>query len=132
METEKKDRAKNHRGTDIGPEQMGTVKIANDVVAMIAALAALEVDGVPALAGDVKSEAVDRITRARLSKCVKVLVSLSQVRIDIAVMMDYGYNIPTTSSKVQTRVKSAIENMTGLKVVGVNVRIAGVCMNTAG
>ena len=132
METQNKDRSKNRSGGHIGPGQMGTVKIAGDVVAMIAALAALEVDGVPALAGDVKSDAVERITRARLSRCVKVLVSSSQVKVDIAVMMDYGYNIPTTSSKVQNKVKTAIENMTGLKVVGVTVRIAGVCMNAAG
>lgn len=46
----------------------------------------------------------------------------------MALIMEYGYNIPATSQKVQDKVKSAIENMTGLDVLDVNIRIAGVNM----
>ena len=95
---------------------------------MIDALAALEVDGVSAMAGGIQSHQIGRLSRSRLSRCVKVFVNLSQVRVDMSIMLDYGYNIPATSGKVQTRVKTAIENMTGLKVSGVNVRIAEITM----
>lgn len=109
--------------------EIGTVKIADDVVAMIAAFAALEVDGVSAIAGGADMEAVSKGGMKRLGKSVKVEVSKDGVKADIAIIMDYGYNIPATSSKVQNRIKTAIENMTGLAVQDVNIRIAGIAMN---
>ncbi len=128
MAAEAADKKRDGRG---GDNRIGAVKIADDVVAMIAALAALEVEGVPSLAGGVNSGNAERISRARLSRCVKAAVAQGQVSVDISVMLDYGFNIPVTSGQVQTRVKSAIENMTGLKVREVNVRIAGVAMPEA-
>lgn len=116
----------NERYTDA---EIGTVKIADDVVAMIAAFAAMEVEGVSAMAGGADMEAVSKGGMKRLGKSVKVEVSKEGVRADIAIIMEYGYNIPTTSSKVQSRVKTAIENMTGLAVLDVNIRIAGIVMN---
>ena len=62
----------------------------------------------------------------KLSKGVKVEMSQKKAYVDLAVMMEYGYNIPATCQKVQSKVKSAIENMTGLEVANVNIRIAGV------
>ncbi|MCR4763929.1 MAG: Asp23/Gls24 family envelope stress response protein [Lachnospiraceae bacterium] len=112
----------------IGHGKIGAVKIADDVVAMIAALAALEVDGVSSMAGGVKSDAVEHLSRSRLSRCVKVTLNQTTVRCDLSIMLEYGYNIPATSSKVQTRVKTAIENMTGLKVAAVNVRISEIAI----
>ncbi|MCR5674488.1 MAG: Asp23/Gls24 family envelope stress response protein [Lachnospiraceae bacterium] len=126
METQTKDKKK----SNIGRGQVGSVKIADDVVGMIAALAALEVDGVSSMAGGVKSGVVGRISRARLGRCARALLNQSQVRVDLSVVMQYGYNIPATCGKVQARVKSAIENMTGLTVTGVNVRIAEISMPT--
>lgn len=111
-----------------GRGRIGSVKIADDVVAMIAALAALEVDGVSAMAGGIGSEAVGRVSRSRLSRCVRVAVSQSHARVDMSVMLEYGVNIPATCGKVQKRVKTAIENMTGLRVPTVNVRIAQITM----
>ena len=83
-------------------ESIGTVQIADDVVAMIASLAATEVDGVSAMAGN--------------------------ITVDLAVTMEYDYNIPTTCQAVQQKVKNAIEYMTGLTCSDVNIRIAGVNM----
>ena len=60
------------------------------------------------------------------AKGVKVTVDNGNVDVDVSVILDYGYNIPATSSKIQARVKSSIENMTGLNVTDVNVRIAGI------
>ena len=105
---------------------LGTVKIADDVVAMIAGLACMEVKGVSAMAGNVGNELLDRVGVKSLTKGVKVYVTGKKVKTDVALLVEYGYNIPAVSQKVQDKVKSAIENMTGLEVTDVNVRIAGV------
>lgn len=110
--------------------QMGTVKIADDVVAMIASLAASEVDGVSAMVGNITNELMSRVGMKNLTKGVKVEIIGKAVRADIAVMLEYGYSIPATCQKVQEKVKAAIENMTGLEVSDVNIRIAGVNMKS--
>lgn len=109
-------------------ESIGTVQIADDVVAMIASLAATEVDGVSAMAGNVTNELVSKLGMKNLSKGVRVEVLSGIVNVDVALNIAYGYSIPEVSAKVQERVKSAIENMTGLEVSIVNVRIASVDM----
>ena len=107
---------------------MGTVKIADDVVAMIASLAASEVEGVSAMVGNITNELMSKVGMTKLTKGVKVEITGREVRADIAVVLEYGYNIPATSQKVQEKVKTAIENTTGLTVSDVNIRIAGVNM----
>lgn len=107
-------------------EKAGTVRIADDVVAMIAALAATEVDGVAAMAGNLTNELLSRVGVRGLSRGSKVEVSGKKVKVELAITMEYGYNIPATCQRVQTRVKNAIENMTGLEVLDVNIRIAGI------
>ena len=107
-------------------EKAGTVKIADDVVAMIAALAATEVDGVAAMSGNLTNELLSRVGVKGLSRGARVEVSGKKVKAELAITMEYGYNIPTTCQQVQTKVKSAIENMTGLEVQDVNIRIAGI------
>lgn len=111
--------------------EVGTVKIADDVVARIAALAALEVDGVSAMAGNYTSDVLEKVSRKNLTKGAKVTVGPDQVRVDLALMMAYGFNIPATCQQAQTRVKASIENMTGLEVTDVNIRIAGITMPKA-
>ncbi|MCR5404128.1 MAG: Asp23/Gls24 family envelope stress response protein [Butyrivibrio sp.] len=111
--------------------EVGTVKIADDVVARIAALAALEVDGVSAMAGNYTSEILEKVSRKNLSKGAKVVVVNGEVKVDLSLMMSYGFNIPATCQQAQTRVKGSIENMTGLTVTDVNIRIAGITMPEA-
>lgn len=106
--------------------QIGEVQIADEVVAIIAGLAATEVEGVASMAGNVTNELVSRLGMKNLSKGVKVEVAQDAVSVDLALTMEYGYSIPKTSEQVQDRVKQAIENMTGLQVAEVNIRIAGV------
>lgn len=107
-------------------EKVGVVQIADDVVAMIASLAATEVEGVSCLAGNITNEIISRIGVKKLSKSVRVTVAERRVKVDLALMMEYGYGIPATCHQVQAKVKAAIENMTGLKCSDVNIRIAGV------
>ena len=111
-----------------GAEEFGTVKIANDVVAMIAGLAATEVDGVSAMVGNITNELIGKVGMKKLSKGVKVDILEKIVSLDLAVTLEYGYNIPATCAKVQDRVKSAVETMTGLEVADVNIRIVGIDM----
>ncbi len=107
-------------------KELGEVKIASDVVAVIAALAAMEVDGVHAMAGNMTNELIGKLGMKNLSKGVKILMEGGIVRIDMMVVVNYGYSIPEVSEQVQERVSQQIENMTGLSVSEVNVRIAGV------
>ena len=110
-------------------EMMGEVRIADEVVAIIAGLAATEVDGVDCMAGNITNELVGKLGMKNLSKGVKVDVTEEHVSVDLSLNIKYGYNIPDVSERVQDRVKSAIENMTGLTVLDVNIRIAGVNIN---
>lgn len=109
-------------------ERKGTVYIADEVIAIIAGLAATEVKGVAAMAGNITNEIMSKVGRKNLSKGVKISVNGKRVKISLAIMMEYGYNIPGTCSKVQERVKSAVENMTGLTVTDIDIRIASVDM----
>ena len=93
---------------------MGEVRIADEVVAIIAGLAATEVDGVDSMAGNITNELVGKLGMKNLSKGVKVDVTEEHVSVDLSLNIKYGYNIPDVSERVQDRVKSAIENMTGL------------------
>ena len=110
-------------------EMMGEVRIADEVVAIIAGLAATEVDGVDSMAGNITNELVGKLGMKNLSKGVKVDVTEEHVSVDLSLNIKYGYNIPDVSERVQDRVKSAIENMTGLTVLDLNIRIAGVNIN---
>lgn len=109
-------------------DTIGEVRIADEVVAIIAGLAATEVDGVDSMAGNITNEFVGKLGMKILSKGVKVDVTEEHVSVDLSLNIKYGYNIPEVSERVQERVKSAIENMTGLNVSDVNVRIASVEM----
>lgn len=106
--------------------KVGEVQIADEVVAVIAGLAATEVKGVASTSGNVTNELAGKLGKKNLSKGVKVLVSPDSVSVDMALTLEYGYGIPETAKKVQEKVKLAIENMTGLQVKEVNIRIAGV------
>lgn len=106
----------------------GDVQIADSVVAIIAGLAATEVKGVASMAGNITNELVAKLGMKNLSKGVKVDVLEGVVTVALNLNIGYGYNIYETSRTVQEKVKSAIENMTGLSVADVNIRIAGVVM----
>lgn len=109
---------------------MGEVKIADEVVAIIAALAATEVEGVASMAGNITNELISRLGMKNLSKGVKVDVLEGVVTVSLALNMKNNYSIMDVSAKVQEKVKSAVENMTGLEVADVNVKVAGVEMES--
>ena len=104
----------------------GSVLIANEVVAIIAGLAATEVEGVASMAGNITNEIIAKMGINNLSKGVTVSVNENTVSVNLALNLKAGYTIPDVSTKVQERVKNSIENMTGLSVHEVNVRIEGI------
>ena len=104
----------------------GVVAVADDVLAMIAGLAATEVEGVSAIGGNITGEMISKAGAKSLSKGIRVNVSDNKVKIDLAVVMEYGFSIPVTCGKIQEKVKTAVENMTGMACSDVNIRIAGV------
>ena len=106
----------------------GEVKIADEVVAIIAGLAAMEVEGVASMAGNATRELISKLGMKSLSKGVKVDVLDGIVTVSLTLNLLYGYGVKDISVKVQEKVKSAIESMTGLSVVEVNIHIAGVDM----
>ena len=108
--------------------KIGEVQIADEVVTIIAGLAATEVEGVVSLAGNITNDKVGKKGIKNLAKGVKVDVLQGSVSVEVSMLMKYGYSIPDVTQKVQDKVKTAIENMTGLTVVDVNIRIAGVNM----
>ena len=109
-------------------ESLGEVKIADEVVAIIAALAATEVEGVASMAGNITNEVIGKLGIKNLSKGVKVDVLEGVVTVSLALNLKYNYNIMDVTGKVQEKVKNAVENMTGLEVADVNIKVAGVEM----
>lgn len=107
----------------------GRVYLADDVIAMIAGLAAIrDVEGVSAV-GESTKKSIASYNVKKAARGVKVEVVDDTVKVDISLAIAYGYNIPETCAKVQKKVQSTIENMTGLSVKSVNLRIAGLNMD---
>lgn len=105
---------------------MGAIRIADEVVAVIAGLAATEAEGLAGMSGGLAGGFAEILGRKNLSKGVRVEVGEKESAVDIFVIVEYGVKIPDVALKVQENVKNAIESMTGLKVVNVNVHVQGV------
>jgi uncharacterized alkaline shock family protein YloU len=121
--------AEDRKGFKIKEDGLGEVQVAEEVVTIIAGLAATEVEGVCSMAGNITKDLVSRLGMKNLSKGVHIEVEDERITVYVSINIAYGYAIPEVSSKVQERVKSSIENMTGLEVAHVNVKIADVDMN---
>jgi uncharacterized alkaline shock family protein YloU len=106
--------------------ELGTIKIANDVVAIIAGLAATEIKGVAGMSGGLVGGIAEILGRKNLSKGVKVEVGVKETAIDLYVIVEFGISIAEVALEIQKRVKEMVEAMTGLKVVEVNVHVQGV------
>ena len=105
---------------------LGTIRIADVVVSIIAGLAATEVEGVAGMSGGIAGGIAEILGRKNFSKGVKVEVGEKEAAIDLYIIVKYGVRIPDIALNVQEAVKAAIENMTGLSTVEVNVHVQGV------
>ncbi|HHY91729.1 MAG TPA: Asp23/Gls24 family envelope stress response protein [Firmicutes bacterium] len=105
---------------------IGSVKIADEVVAIIAGLAATEVPGVAGMSGGLAGGIAEMLGRKNLTRGVKVEVGERQAAVDLFLIVEFGVKIPEVAWRVQENVKKAIESMTGLDVVEVNIHVQGV------
>ena len=107
-------------------DELGNIHISEEVLAGIAAAAALEVEGVSGLAANLGSDIAELLGKKNLAKGVKVEVGETEAAVDLYIIVKFGVRIPDVALTVQEKVKNAIESMTGLSVVEVNVHVQGV------
>ena len=108
------------------PSDLGAIRISDEVVSVIAGLAAVEVECVAAMSCGIAGGIAEVLGRRNLSKGVKVEVGTEEAKVDIFIIVKYGVRIPDVAWEIQENVKKAIERMTGLNVLQVNVHVQGV------
>jgi uncharacterized alkaline shock family protein YloU len=106
--------------------QLGSIRIADDVVSIIAGLAATEVEGIAGMSGGIAGGIAEMLGRKNFAKGVKVEVGEKEAAVDLYIIVKYGVRIPDVALAAQENVKQAIETMTGLSVVEVNIHVQGV------
>lgn len=104
----------------------GTIRIANDVVATIAGLAATDVEGIAGMSGGIAGGITEMLGRKNLTKGVKVEINDTEAVVDLYIVVNYGSAIPTVAENAQNSVQSAVETMTGLKCAAINIHVQGV------
>jgi len=107
-------------------DESGQVQISDDVIAVIANTAALEIDGVVATESNFTENIADLLRKKNFARGVKVETDDAEIKILINLFVKFGYKIPEVTLEVQKKIKSAIEMMTGLIVSEVNVNITGI------
>ena len=112
--------------TDDLPEEVGSVKVADEVISIVAGLAAVEVPGVARMSGGVMGGINDMLGKQNFSKGIKVTPNGKNVVIDVYVYIKYGYSIPDVAIALQEKIKEAVENMTGYEVTSVNIMVEGI------
>jgi len=107
-------------------DEKGDIRITDDVVAVISGVAAIDVPGVAGMSGGIVGDVAEILGRKNLTKGVKVEVGQLEAAVDLYVIIEYGFRIPEVAWEIQEKVKDAIESMTGLSVVEVNIHVQGV------
>ena len=108
------------------PEEVGSVKIADEVISIVAGLAATEVAGVAGMSGGLAGGIAELLGKKNFSKGVKVIVTGKTVTVEIYVIIEYGICIPEVAIEIQEKVKEAVESMTGFEVVAVDIHVEGI------
>ena len=112
--------------TTLKEETNGTISFANDVISTIVGLATVEIDGVAGMSGGLVDGITELLGKKNFSKGIKVDVGKEEVAVDINIVVKYGVSIPEVCQNIQQSIIKAVETMTGLKVVEVNIQIAGI------
>lgn len=111
-------------------ENLETIQISNDVIAVIAGVAVSEVNGVASMAGGFAGGISEVLSgKKNMAKGIKVDRTEDKIKIDVNIVVEYGTRIPDVAFEIQNRVKTAVENMTGMDVTEVNVHVQGVDTN---
>lgn len=112
-------------------DDIGQVQIADDVIAIIAEIAATEVKGVAGMGGTITGDIVQSLSRKKTAKGVRVELNGSQVMLDMTLIINYGEKIPEVTLEVQKKVKNSIEMMTGLEIISINIHVTGIHVSKA-
>ena len=107
-------------------EELGSVNISEEVLAVIAGAAAMEVDGVSALGTTLTNDVAALVTRKSVAKGVHLEVEGEAVMVDVTILVKYGYVVPEVAKNVQDAIQNAVMNTSGLDVASVNVTVSGV------
>lgn len=107
-------------------DDMGAIKVADEVLSIVAGLAASEVNGVYGMSGGIREGLTDMLGKQNFAKGIKVYTEGRTVKVEVHVIIAYGYNIPDVAIKLQEKVKEAVENMTGYEVNSVDIHVEGV------
>ena len=130
MEDENKPMVVEENSGEVALENNSNIKISDDVIAVIAGVAVTEVQGVAEMSGGFAGGISEVLSgKKNLAKGIKVDVGEKETKIDVNIIVEYGSRIPDVAFEIQNRVKKAVETMTGLKVVAVNVHVQGVSTN---
>jgi uncharacterized alkaline shock family protein YloU len=105
---------------------LGAVRIHKNVIASIAALAAVEIDGVKRVGGDFKSGLLELIGKKSTASIKVEFNKAEEVKVEVPLIVKYGYNIPDVASKVQENVRNNLEKMTDLSIKDININIQGI------
>lgn len=116
----------NFKALETTENNLGTIRIADEVVSIIAGLAATEIEGIAGMSGGLVGGIAEILGKKNFAKGVKVEVGEKEAAVDLYIIVKYGVRIPDIALSVQEKVKQAIETMTGLSVVEVNVHVQGV------
>lgn len=108
------------------PDEVGSLKIADEVLSIVAGLAVAEVQGVAGMSGGIVGGITEMLGKQNFSKGIKVIPTGKTVMVEIYVIVKYGFNIPDVAIAIQEKVKTAVENMTGFDVTSVDVHVEGI------
>ncbi len=114
------------KSTEAQQNEVGNVSFANDVLAIIAGLAATEIEGVAGMSGGLAGGIAEMLGRKNLAKGIKISINEKLITVDINMIVTYGFKLHEVSRKVQANVVKAIETMTGLAVDKVNINVLGI------
>ena len=105
---------------------LGTIRIHKKVIASIASLAAVEIEGVKRVGGDFKSGLLELVGKKSLSAINVEINKNEEVKVEIPLLIKYGFNIPDIASKVQENVRNSLEKMTNLSIKDININVQGI------
>lgn len=126
MDTENNNVANNNVANNDIENDIGSIKITDEVIAIIAGIAVMEVSGVCSMSGGFAGGISEILGRKNLSKGVKVEIDEKKVVIDLFIVVEYGCRIPEVAWNIQEKVKKSVEAMTDLNVTEVNIHVQGV------
>ena len=107
-------------------DEMGNIHISAEVLAVLAGAAAMETEGVGAMAAGLGSDVAEFVGRKVVAKGVRIMIAEEKISIDLSILVKYGYAVPTVAKAVQEAVTSALESTTGVKVAAINVNVCGI------